>query len=70
MAPADEPRTLDVRRLGRTDYEAARRFQRELVDARIDGRVGDVLVLTEHDPVVTVGRDPKRPDRHALNPLH
>ena len=53
---ASEPRRLDVRRTGRSDYEEARSLQQELVAARIEGRIGDVLVLTEHDPVVTVGR--------------
>ena len=47
---------LDVRRLGRTRYEDAHRLQLELVDARAEGRTGDVLVLTEHEPVVTLGR--------------
>jgi len=60
VQPGDDTRqpsgTLDVRRLGRTTYEAAHRLQLDLVDARIEGRTGDVLVLTEHDPVVTVGR--------------
>lgn len=54
------PGTLDVRRVGRTSYEAAHRFQLELVEARVAGRTGDVLVLTEHDPVVTVGRGTPR----------
>lgn len=49
-------RMLDVRRLGRSRFEDAYALQRSLVDARAEGRVGDVLILTEHDPVVTVGR--------------
>jgi lipoate-protein ligase B len=49
-------RVLEVRRLGRTRYEDAWALQKELVEARADGRIGDVLVLTEHEPVVTVGR--------------
>jgi lipoate-protein ligase B len=50
------PRDLDVRRLGRTAYADAHALQQELVARRIAGEVGDVLLLTEHDPVVTVGR--------------
>ncbi len=50
------PGQLEVRRLGRTRYEDAHALQRELVDARADGRIGDVLLLTEHEPVVTLGR--------------
>jgi len=49
-------RLLDVRRLGRSRYDDAYALQKELVDARAGGKVGDVLILTEHDPVVTVGR--------------
>lgn len=48
--------SLEVRRLGRTQYEAAHALQQELVLARVEGRIGDQLLLTEHDPVVTLGR--------------
>lgn len=47
---------LEVRRLGRTAYEPTWRLQKELVDQRIRGEVGDLVLLTEHEPVVTVGR--------------
>jgi len=40
---------------GRTRYAAAWRSQDELVARRIAGEVGDTLVLTEHEPVFTVG---------------
>lgn len=49
-------RVLDVRRLGRTRYEDVHRLQEELLAARVAGEIGDVLLLTEHDAVVTVGR--------------
>lgn len=49
-------RELDVRRLGRTDYSDVHALQLELVESRVAGRIGDTLLLTEHDPVVTVGR--------------
>jgi len=49
-------RVLEVRRLGRTRYADAHALQQDLLARRVDGQVGDVLVLTEHDPVVTVGR--------------
>jgi lipoate-protein ligase B len=58
-------RTLDVRRLGRSRYEDAYALQKELVDARADDRVGDVLILTEHEPVVTVGRGMPPAERAA-----
>lgn len=52
----DTPRLLNVERWGRTTYEDAHRRQLELLDARIAGEIGDTLVLTEHDAVVTYGR--------------
>ena len=48
--------TLDVRRLGRVDYEAARALQHDLVLRRARGEIADTLLLCEHPPVVTLGR--------------
>jgi len=45
--------------LGRVRYAAAHELQQELVRARIDGHVGDTLLLLEHEPVVTMGRGAK-----------
>ena len=50
---------LDVRRIGRTAYGEAHALQQELLDARIAGRIADTLVLTEHHPVITMGRGPR-----------
>ncbi len=47
---------LEVRQIGFSRYGDAYALQRELVEQRIRDEVGDVLVLTEHEPVVTVGR--------------
>ena len=47
---------LALEHWGRTDWEAARTRQLELVVRRLTGRVADTLVLTEHPPVYTVGR--------------
>jgi len=47
---------LEIRRLGRTRYADAHALQQELVARRVDGGIGDVLLLTEHDAVVTRGR--------------
>lgn len=47
---------LEVRRLLRTPYAVAHELQQELVAQRIAGRISDQLLLTEHDPVITVGR--------------
>jgi lipoate-protein ligase B len=50
------PRVLEVRRLGRTRYADAHALQQSLLEQRVAGTIGDVLLLTEHDPVVTIGR--------------
>jgi lipoate-protein ligase B len=47
---------LEVRRLGRTRYEDAHALQVELLERRLAGSLRDVLLLTEHEPVVTCGR--------------
>jgi len=47
---------LEVRRLGRTRYEDAHALQEAFVQARAENLVSDVLLFTEHEPVVTLGR--------------
>jgi len=48
--------SFEVRDLGRLGFEETYRLQQELLQARIDGSVGDQLLLVEHDAVVTRGR--------------
>ncbi len=48
--------TCGVAELGRVEYCEAEGLQLELVRARREGEVPDLLLLLEHDPVVTVGR--------------
>jgi lipoate-protein ligase B len=42
--------------LGRVDYSAAWAWQRELFLGRLDGQIGDSLMLLEHPPTYTLGR--------------
>lgn len=63
-AESEHPRLpegfLDVRQIGFTRYRDAYALQKELVAQRIRGELGDVLVLTEHEAVVTVGRGTRK----------
>jgi lipoyl(octanoyl) transferase len=48
---------ISVLHLGLTDYGTALRLQQSLVELRKQGRISDVLLLLEHPPVVTLGRN-------------
>jgi lipoyl(octanoyl) transferase len=52
---AQVERTLEVRRLGLVPYAEALALQRELVEERRAGRIGDTLLLVEHPHVLTLG---------------
>ena len=59
---------LTTYRLGRRDYVSVLRLQRALCRARLAGHIrGDVLLLVEHEPVVTLGRGTK-PDSLPVSP--
>ena len=51
-----EPNSIAVQWLGRIAYRDALQLQKELVAQRADGLIGDRLLLLEHDPVLTLGR--------------
>jgi lipoyl(octanoyl) transferase len=50
--------------LGRIPYARAHALQERLLTARIQGAIGDTVLLLEHDPVITLGRSGK--DAHIL----
>ena len=64
--PAPQPRLLDVRRLGRVPYAEGLDLQARLVADRQAGRIADTLLLLEHDPVFTLGRNARA--EHVLFP--
>jgi lipoyl(octanoyl) transferase len=60
LSPRDpDDRTLEIRRLGRVGYGAAFELQQALVEQRKQGEISDTLLLLEHPPVITEGRDAK-----------
>jgi lipoyl(octanoyl) transferase len=50
---------ISVLQLGTLDYATGIRLQQKLVQLRKDGHIGDVLLLLEHTPVITLGRNAK-----------
>ncbi len=50
---------ISVLHLGSIDYATAQHLQKTLVELRKAGRVSDVLLLLEHTPVITLGRNAK-----------
>jgi len=50
---------ISVVQLGTLAYSEGLRLQQKLVDLRKAGQVGDVLLLLEHAPVITLGRNAK-----------
>lgn len=50
-------RLLRVRRLGRVRYAAGLAIQERLVKERQQSQIEDVLLLLEHEPVLTLGRN-------------
>lgn len=56
-AATPDPASLHARWLGRIDYRNAHTLQRRLVDQRAGGRIGDQLLLLEHPPVLTLGKN-------------
>jgi lipoyl(octanoyl) transferase len=55
--------------LGRMDYAEALRLQEELVEQRRAERIGNVLLLLEHPPVLTLGRHANRANILASDEL-
>jgi len=50
---------ISLLQLGTLDYATGLRLQEKLVALRKEGRIGDVVLLLEHAPVITLGRNAK-----------
>jgi lipoyl(octanoyl) transferase len=57
-------KSLIVVNIGRTKYADAWELQRRVFSARLEQRISDVLLLTEHHPVYTLGK--AADDNHLL----
>jgi len=59
-------RLIEVRRLGRVSYAAGLELQRQLVEQRSAGEIGDQLLLLEHPPVITLGVKSRNDRAHVV----
>jgi lipoyl(octanoyl) transferase len=50
---------ISLVQLGTIDYATGLRLQQQLVALRKEEKIGDVLLLLEHSPVITLGRNAK-----------
>jgi len=50
---------ISIVQLGTVDYATGLRLQQQLVALRKEEKLGDVLLLLEHSPVITLGRNAK-----------
>jgi lipoyl(octanoyl) transferase len=57
---------IEVRRLGLVDYGESLELQRQLVESRRAGRIGDTLLLLQHPSVITLGVKARDDRRHVL----
>ena len=63
------PRPVVVRRLGRLSYAQGLELQAQLVADRQAERIVDVLLVLEHDPVFTLGRNAREQNLLVREPL-
>src|SRR5580700_4725902 len=60
---------ISLVQLGTVDYATGLRLQQQLVSLRKEEKIGDVLLLLEHKPVITLGRNAKAANVIALPEL-
>jgi lipoyl(octanoyl) transferase len=67
--PSVAKNLISVVQLGAVDYATGLRLQQQLVTLRKEETIGDVLLLLEHKPVITLGRNAKAANVVALPQL-
>jgi len=55
-SPPSAPNRVTVWRLGVVEYGAAYKLQKRLHQERVEGEIGDTLLLLEHPPTITLGK--------------
>ena len=50
-------RKIDILNLGIKPYKEVWDLQKELVEKRRNGQINDTLILVEHEPVYTLGKN-------------
>jgi lipoyl(octanoyl) transferase len=60
---------LKLLQLGRVGYAEALNLQQQLVELRYQERIGNTLLLLEHPPVLTLGRNSRRDNVRASDEL-
>ena len=60
---------IQVLTLGRVPYDEALALQAEIADLRLHNRIGNTLLLLEHPPVLTLGRNANRSNILATDEL-
>ena len=53
-------RQVEVRRLGHVEYATAQQLMRELQNQRLNGEIGDTLLICSHPEIVTIGPGARR----------
>jgi lipoyl(octanoyl) transferase len=69
MASAPYCMILNLLHLGRVAYAEASALQRQLVELRYQERIGNTLLLLDHPPVLTLGRNSERENILASDEL-
>jgi len=50
-------KNLDVKRLGTMDYQASLELQLNYLEKRINNEIKDTILIVEHTPTITIGRN-------------